>query len=97
MLYMIIEEFRDGPEPVYARFRKRGRMAPDGLLYVSSWVTTDGARCFQVMECGDRTLLDSWMAKWADLVSFTVVPVTTSAEAAARFTPPGVAPQPEHR
>ena len=88
MLYMVIEAFRDGrPEPVYARFRERGRMAPEGLRYVASWVTTDGARCFQVMECDDRAPLEAWMAAWADLVEFTVLPVTTSTEAAARFTP----------
>jgi hypothetical protein len=88
MLYMIIENFRDGrPEPVYQRFRQRGRMAPDGLRYVASWVTVDGAMCYQVMECDDRALLDTWVAAWADLVEFTIVPVITSAEAAARFTP----------
>jgi hypothetical protein len=87
MLYMIVEEFRDGPEPVYARFRDRGRMAPDGLSYVASWVTTDGSRCFQVMECDDRSLLDVWMAAWADTVDFTVTPVMTSADAAATFGP----------
>lgn len=88
VLYMIIEDFHDRrPEPVYARFRESGRMAPEGLRYVSSWVTTDGARCFQVMECTDRALLDRWMAAWADLVEFTVIPVTTSAEAADRFSP----------
>ena len=87
MLYMVIEDFRGGrPEPVYARFRERGRMAPEGLDYVDSWVTTDGARCFQVMKCADRTLLDRWMAAWSDLVAFTVIPVTTSAEAAERFS-----------
>jgi hypothetical protein len=83
---MVIEDFRGGrPEPVYTRFRERGRMAPDGLHYVDSWVTTDGARCFQVMECADRTLLDRWMAAWSDLVDFIVIPVTTSAAAAERF------------
>jgi len=88
MLYMVVEEYRGGrPEAVYARFRERGRMAPAGLHYVASWVTTDGARCFQVMECEDATLLDPWMAAWADLVEFTVIPVTTSAEAAAKFGP----------
>jgi Protein of unknown function (DUF3303) len=85
MLYMIIEHFRVGPEPVYARFRERGRMAPDGLRYVSSWVTADGARCYQVMECDERAVLDQWMAAWADLVDFEVLPVVTSAEAAATF------------
>ncbi len=60
-------------------------MAPEGLDYVSSWVTTDGTQCFQVMECADRTLLERWIAAWSDLVDFTVIPVTTSAEAAERF------------
>ena len=89
MYYMVIEDFRDGrPEPVYARFRDRGRLAPEGLRYVTSWVTSDGARCYQVMECEDRALLEAWMAAWEDLVTFTVIPVTTSAEASERFTPP---------
>ena len=83
MLYLVIEHFRDGdPAPVYHRFRAQGRLAPDGLRYVASWVTTDLARCYQVMECDDRALLDAWIARWADLVEFEVVPVLTSAEAA---------------
>lgn len=87
MQYMVVERFRGGrPGPVYARFRERGRLAPEGLHYVTSWVSTAGDRCYQVMECEDRTLLDQWMAAWADLVEFEVVPVVTSAEAAASFT-----------
>lgn len=82
MLYMVIENFKNGdPTPVYHRFREHGRLAPEGLKYVSSWVTTDLTRCYQVMECEDRALLDAWMANWADLVNFEVVPVITSAEA----------------
>ena len=84
MLYMIIEHYRNGPAPVYERFHTRGRMAPEGLTYVNSWVTPDLACCYQVMECNDRTLLDIWMAAWADLVDFEVYPVLTSAEAAAQ-------------
>ena len=85
MLYMIIEHFRNGdPVPVYARFRAQGRLAPEGLNYVSSWVTDDLTRCYQVMECDDRALLDAWLAAWSDLVEFEVHPVMTSAEAAAR-------------
>jgi len=85
MLYMIVEHFRHGDAaPVYARFRARGRLAPDGLHYVNSWVTEDMTRCYQVMETDDRALLDAWIAAWADLVEFEVVPVITSAEAAAR-------------
>ena len=63
MHFMIVENFRDGDAaPVYARFRERGRLAPDGLRYVSSWVTDDMRRCYQVMECDDRALLDQWIA-----------------------------------
>lgn len=82
MLYMIIEEFKSGPAPVYARFKKRGRMAPNGLTYIGSWVTSDMSRCYQVMECAERELLEDWMAHWSDLVRFEVVPLITSAEAA---------------
>ena len=60
-------------------------MAPDGLRYVASWVTTEGERCYQVMECDDRALLDEWMTAWADLVEFEVIPVLASAEAATKF------------
>ena len=62
-------------------------MAPEGLRYVASWVTTDGTTCYQVMACEDRALLDQWMAAWADLVEFDVLPVMSSAEAAAAFSP----------
>jgi len=82
---MIVERFRNGdPTPVYRRFREQGRLAPDGLKYVSSWVTTDLATCFQVMECDDRKLIDALIARWSDLTEFEVIPVMTSAEAAAR-------------
>jgi hypothetical protein len=87
MQYMIVETFTHGPEPVYARFRARGRLAPDGLRYVSSVVTADGRRCYQLMECETPALLDDWMDAWADLVAFEVVPVISSADAAARFAP----------
>jgi hypothetical protein len=84
MLYMIIEHFRDGdPVPVYRRFREKGRLAPDGLEYVASWVTEDHRHCYQVMRTDDRALLDQWIAAWSDLVDFEVVGVKTSAEAAA--------------
>ncbi len=86
MLFMIIEHYRDGDAaPVYRRFRAQGRLAPEGLKYVSSWVTTDLAHCYQVMECEDESLISEWIARWKDLVDFEVVPVVTSAEAAARF------------
>ena len=88
MLYMVVEHFKNGDAvPVYRRFRERGRLAPTGLNYVSSWVTSDLTRCFQIMESPDRALLDQWLAQWADLVEFEVVPVITSAEAAASVAP----------
>jgi hypothetical protein len=72
---------------VYRRFRDKGRMAPEGLTYVSSWVTEDMDRCYQVMECDDRRLLEQWMTRWNDVTDFEVIPVVTSAQAVERITP----------
>ncbi len=88
MLFMIIEHFKQGDAvPVYRRFRDQGRLAPVGLQYIASWVSTDLTVCYQVMEGPDRALLEEWMARWADLVDFEVVPVLTSQEAAALIAP----------
>ena len=88
MLYMIVETFRDGDAlPVYRRFRDQGRMAPDGLKYVASWVTEDLRRCFQIMECDDPSLIAEWMARWEDVTEFDVIPVITSEQAAAFVAP----------
>lgn len=88
MLYLVVEHFRGGDaRSVYRRFRERGRMAPAGLEYVASWVTEDFRRCFQVMDCGDPRLLEEWIAHWDDLIDFEVIPVVTSAEAAAALEP----------
>jgi hypothetical protein len=82
---MIVEHFRDGQgAPVYRRFAQRGRMAPEGLTYISSWIADDLTRCYQLMETSDRALLDEWMARWSDLVEFEVHTVITSQEAARR-------------
>lgn len=82
---MIVEHFKDGnARPVYERFRARGRLAPEGLEYISSWVTSDLTRCYQVMECENRALLEQWIAAWKDIVDFEIHPVITSAEAAER-------------
>lgn len=86
MLYMIIERFKNGdPLPVYRRFRDKGRMAPAGLTYVSSWVTPDYGRVYQVMETERRELLEEWMAAWRDIVDFEVFPVMPSKDAADRI------------
>ncbi len=83
MLYMVIERFRNrDAKGVYRRFREKGRMAPDGLSYVESWVETNFDRCFQLMECGDPRLLEQWADHWRDLVEFEFVPVRRSKEAA---------------
>ncbi len=83
MLYMVLEKFKDGAAPeIYRRARERGRLMPDGLHYVSSWVDLEIERCFQLMETEDSSLFDVWIREWEDLVEFEVVPVQTSAEAA---------------
>ena len=88
MLYMIIERFKNrDPVPVYRKFRDKGRMAPEGLTYVSSWITEDMTRCYQVMECDDRRILDEWMTRWSDVTDFEVIPVVTSAQAVERIAP----------
>ena len=88
MQYVIVERFRGGdPIPVYRRFRDRGRLAPEGLRYVASWVSHDLTVCYQVMECEDRALLDEWMAQWRDIVDFEVIPAMTSSEAVAVVAP----------
>jgi hypothetical protein len=83
MLFMIVENFRGDPVPVYRRFRDHGRLAPEGLRYVNGWVTRDLQRCYQVMECDDPALLQRWIDRWSDIVDFEVIPVVTSADATA--------------
>jgi len=87
MLYMVLERFKNNDaRAVYRRFREKGRMAPKGLTYVNSWVETNFDRCFQLMECQDRQLLEEWAAHWSDLVDFEFVPVRPSREAAEIIT-----------
>lgn len=83
---MVIERYTQGARPVYERAAARGRMLPEGLRYVDSWVVDEPGldRCFQLMETDDPALFDVWMANWRDLVEGEVLPVVTSADAAAR-------------
>ena len=84
MLFMVIERFKNrDAAPVYKRFREYGRLAPQGLKYIDSWVETNFDRCFQLMECDDAELFHEWIAHWKDLVDFEVVEVITSQEASA--------------
>ena len=83
---MIIEHFKNrNPIPVYRRFRDHGRLAPEGLQYVSSWVDEELERCFQLMETDDRKLLDEWIVNWSDIVEFEIYPVISSKEAAEKI------------
>jgi hypothetical protein len=83
---MVIEHYTHGPGPIYERAAAKGRMLPDGLHYLDSWVVADDAldTCYQLMETDDPALFDVWLAEWADLGTFEVRPVLSSAEAAAR-------------
>jgi hypothetical protein len=83
MLFMVIERFRDGKaKEVYRRYQEKGRMLPEGLQYVDSWVEVNVGRCFQLMECDDANLFHHWVAQWQDLVEFEIIPVVRSTEAA---------------
>ncbi len=88
MLFMVIENFRPGKAPeVYRRFRDQGRMTPEGVRYISSWVDLEFRRCFQVMEARSEAILKEWTDNWNDLVQFEIVPVRTSEQAARAITP----------
>jgi hypothetical protein len=86
MLFIVIEHYSHGPEPVYQRAAERGRMLPDGLRYLDSWIVDDGRldRCFQLMETSNPDLLAVWCDRWADLCDFEIFPVIRSEEAARR-------------
>jgi Protein of unknown function (DUF3303) len=86
MLYLVTEHYLDGPTPVYQRAATQGRMLPDGLSYLDSWIVDDDRldRCFQLMATDDVALFEVWTEKWRDLVSFEIFPVVTSAETASR-------------
>ena len=82
---MIVETYKNRDAlPVYRRFRDRGRLAPEGVRYISSWVDEELERCFQLMESSERELIDEWIAQWSDLIDFEVYAVVSSSEAADR-------------
>ncbi len=86
MLFMIVEHFKNqDPVPVYRRFRERGRLAPEGVQYISSWVDEKMHTCFQLMETSHIDLIQQWVDQWADLVDFDIYPVISSQEAAQRM------------
>jgi hypothetical protein len=82
MLYMVVERFEEGIAPeIYRRLREKGRMMPEGLDYISSWIGLDFKICYQLMQTEDFALFDKWIANWRDLMDFEIVAVRTSAEA----------------
>ena len=81
---MVIENFGDNVAEVYRRFESKGRLAPIGLEYVSSWVDTGLKKCFQLMETDDEKLLQQWINNWKDIVDFEIFTVMSSAEAAEK-------------
>ena len=86
MLFMVVERFKDrDAEAVYRRFREQGRMAPEGLAYMGSWVEANFDRCFQLMECDDPRLLQRWVANWRELAEFEIVPVVEGKDTAEIF------------
>ena len=87
MLFMVIERFKNGDaKSVYRRYQQKGRMLPDGLNYVQSWVDSGFERCFQLMECDDPLLFEQWVAQWQDLADFEIIPVVSSQEATKVIT-----------
>lgn len=85
MKYMVIERFRPGAAgEIYQRFAEKGRMMPDGLNYVESWIVDDLSMCYQIMETDDYSKFSEWTRNWDDLADFEIVPVLSSPEAGAR-------------
>jgi hypothetical protein len=88
MLYMVIERFKPGAAvDVYRRSRAEGRLLPEGLAYVSSWVDLEFTTCFQLMQTEDESLFQQWLNQWDDLVDFEIIPVRTSADAMQAIAP----------
>ena len=82
MLFMIIERFHSGKvKDLYKRFDEKGRMLPEGVTYINSWINEEVTLCYQVMESDNEEKIHEWIAKWNDLADFTIIPVITSAQA----------------
>lgn len=74
--YMVVERFRPGcTEAVYDRLDTRGRMLPEGLHYLGSWVNQRRGVCYQLMETDDPDSLGVWTRRWEDLIDFEITPV----------------------
>ncbi|MUG93064.1 DUF3303 domain-containing protein [Scytonema sp. UIC 10036] len=88
MLFMVVERFGEGKaKEIYRRYLEKGRMMPEGLKYIDSWVEVNFNRCFQLMECDDLRLLQQWVLEWQDLGEFDIIPVVSSKETLEIITP----------
>lgn len=85
----MIEHFVGGARPIYERFERDGRLMPDGLEFVASWVTADLQRCFEVIECDDVTRLQAWVANQENLAEFEIVPVVVGSQVGDAVRPAG--------
>ena len=82
MEYMIIERFKpEKLKAMYQRFEEKGRMLPEGVKYINSWIDERITVCYQVMESDSTEKINEWIGKWNDLVDFEVIPVITSLQA----------------
>lgn len=87
MRYMVVEHFRDGrTAEIYRRFAEKGRILPEKLIYIDSWVSADLKVCFQLMETDDFNLFSQWTQRWEELVEFEIAPVLSSAEAVSKVS-----------
>ena len=87
MLFMVIERFKDSKtKDIYCRFQEKGRMMPEGLRYVDSWISANLDRCFQLMECDDSRLFQEWIVQWQDLAEFEIIPLVPSKETTETVT-----------
>lgn len=76
MRFMVVERFNQRQtKAIYQRFREKGRMMPEGLRYVDSWISANFEQCFQLMKCDDPGLFQEWILQWQDLGKFEIVPV----------------------
>ncbi len=77
--YMVIESFKPGRvDAIYNRFDEKGRMLPDGLMYIDSWLSSDRTCCYQLMETDNYNLFEIWIAKWDDLTDFEIIELIDS-------------------
>ncbi|MGL4496393.1 MAG: DUF3303 domain-containing protein [Beijerinckiaceae bacterium] len=79
MQFMVIEHLDQARiKDIYRKFAELGRLLPDGLTYIDSWVQADFSRVFLVMECDDITKLQEWVIIWGEFARFEIVPLAAS-------------------